>query len=149
MWAGFNLMAHLPTWKALPSTTSRELIERNAVKYVRQQRQEQGNLNQSLREDFSNRGLIFNDVDQAAFRARTTRCLWQVERKARKELLDAAGSKCRQAGLSTNPQEGRHTPVFVRERESERAAIPARASIERLIEALVVRAPLAGASFSR
>ena len=69
MWAGFNLMAHLPTWKALPDDL-KELIERNAVKYVRQQRQEQGNLNQSLREDFSNRGLIFNDVDQAAFRAR-------------------------------------------------------------------------------
>ena len=69
MGAGFNLMAHLPTWKALPDDL-KELIERNAVKYVRQQRQEQGNLNQSLRENFSNRGLIFNDVDQAAFRAR-------------------------------------------------------------------------------
>jgi TRAP-type C4-dicarboxylate transport system substrate-binding protein len=29
-----------------------------------------GDLNQSLREDFSSRGLLFNDVDQAAFRAR-------------------------------------------------------------------------------
>jgi TRAP-type C4-dicarboxylate transport system substrate-binding protein len=37
---------------------------------VRQQRKEQADLNQSLREDFSSRGLLFNDVDQAAFRAR-------------------------------------------------------------------------------
>jgi TRAP-type transport system periplasmic protein len=69
MWAGFNLMAHLPTWQALPDDL-KELIERNAAKYVRQQRTEQAALNQSLREEFSNRGLIFNDVDQAAFRAR-------------------------------------------------------------------------------
>jgi TRAP-type transport system periplasmic protein len=69
MWAGFNLMAHLPTWTALPDDL-KQLIERNAAKYVRQQRKEQGDLNQSLREDFSNRGLLFNDVDQAAFRAR-------------------------------------------------------------------------------
>lgn len=37
---------------------------------MRQQRKEQADLNQSLREDFSSRGLLFNDVDQAAFRAR-------------------------------------------------------------------------------
>jgi len=62
-------MAHLPTWQALPEDL-KELIERNAAKYVRQQRTEQANLNRNLRQDFSNRGLIFNDVDQAAFRAR-------------------------------------------------------------------------------
>jgi TRAP-type transport system periplasmic protein len=33
MWAGFNLMAHLPTWKALPDDL-KELIKRNAAKYV-------------------------------------------------------------------------------------------------------------------
>jgi TRAP-type transport system periplasmic protein len=69
MWAGFNLMAHLPTWKALPDDV-KDVIERNAAKYVRQQRQQQGELNARLRQDFSNRGLIFNDVDQAAFRAK-------------------------------------------------------------------------------
>jgi tripartite ATP-independent transporter DctP family solute receptor len=69
MWAGFNLMAHLPTWTALPDEL-KEVIERNAGKYVRQQRQEQANLNASLREDFSKRGLIFNDVEQGQFRAR-------------------------------------------------------------------------------
>ncbi len=69
MWAGFNLMAHLSTWKALPDDI-KEVIERNAAKYVRQQRQQQGELNARLRQDFSNRGLIFNDIDQAAFRAK-------------------------------------------------------------------------------
>jgi TRAP-type transport system periplasmic protein len=69
MWAGFNLMAHLPTWQALPDDI-KDVIERNAAKYVRQQRQQQGELNARLRQDFSTRGLIFNDVDQAAFRAK-------------------------------------------------------------------------------
>jgi hypothetical protein len=42
---------------------------------VRQQRKEQGDLNQNPREDFSSRGLRFNDVDQAAFRASLPGCL--------------------------------------------------------------------------
>jgi TRAP-type C4-dicarboxylate transport system substrate-binding protein len=75
-------MAHLPTWTALPDDL-KELIERNAAKYVRQQRKEQGDLNQSLREDFSSRGLLFNDVDQGGVPRQTARCLCQVERKAR------------------------------------------------------------------
>ncbi len=37
---------------------------------MRQQRQDQGALNASLRDDFVKRGLVFNEVDQAAFRAR-------------------------------------------------------------------------------
>jgi TRAP-type transport system periplasmic protein len=69
MWAGFNLMAHLSTWKTLPSDI-KDVIERNAAKHVGQQREEQGKLNASLREDFAKRGLVFNDTDQSAFRAR-------------------------------------------------------------------------------
>jgi tripartite ATP-independent transporter DctP family solute receptor len=69
MWSGFNLMAHLPTWQGLPSDI-RAVIERNAAKYVRQQREEQGALNASLRADFTKRGIVFNDVDQSAFRAK-------------------------------------------------------------------------------
>jgi tripartite ATP-independent transporter DctP family solute receptor len=69
MWSGFNEMAHLPTWQALPDNI-REVIERNVTKYVRTQRQDQAALNTALREDFVKRGLVFNDVDQAAFRAR-------------------------------------------------------------------------------
>jgi len=69
MWSGFNAMAHAGTWKALPDDV-KSVIERNFAKYVRQQRQDQDALNASLRNDFTKRGLVFNDVDQAAFRAR-------------------------------------------------------------------------------
>src|SRR6201993_3735358 len=69
MWSGFNEMAHLATWKALPEDI-KATIERNVTKYVRAQRQNQAALNAALREDFVKRGLVFNDVDQAAFRAK-------------------------------------------------------------------------------
>jgi TRAP-type transport system periplasmic protein len=69
MWSGFNAMAHLATWNALPDDI-RGVIERNFTKYVRQQRLDQAALNASLRDDFVKRGLVFNEVDQSAFRAR-------------------------------------------------------------------------------
>jgi TRAP-type transport system periplasmic protein len=85
MWSGFNEMAHLATWKALPEDI-KATIERNVTKYVRAQRQDQAALNAALREDFVKRGLMFNDVDQAAFRAKLpgVYAIW-------KEKL---GSKC-------------------------------------------------------
>ena len=69
MWSGFNLMAHLPTWTSVPDDI-KAVIDRNAAKYVRRQREEQGKLNARLRADFTARGLVFNEVDQTAFRAR-------------------------------------------------------------------------------
>jgi tripartite ATP-independent transporter DctP family solute receptor len=69
MWSGFNAMAHPATWKALPDDI-KDVIERNVGKYVRQQRQEQAAVNAELRNDFVRRGLVFNDVEQGAFRAR-------------------------------------------------------------------------------
>src|SRR6201994_1743101 len=69
MWSGFNAMANLALWKSLPEDV-RDVIERNYAKYVRLQREQQGAFNASLRDDFSKRGLVFNEVDQAAFRAR-------------------------------------------------------------------------------
>jgi tripartite ATP-independent transporter DctP family solute receptor len=69
MWSGFNAMAHLATWNALPADI-RDVIERNVTKYVRQQRAEQAAFNAVLRQDFARRGLVFNEVDQAAFRAK-------------------------------------------------------------------------------
>src|ERR1700726_1354036 len=44
MWSGFNLMAHLATWQGLPDDI-KTVIDRNAAKYVRQQRDDQGKLN--------------------------------------------------------------------------------------------------------
>jgi TRAP-type C4-dicarboxylate transport system substrate-binding protein len=69
MWSGFNLMSHLPTWQRLPADIQ-AVIERNAADHVRQQRADQAALNAALRTDFVARGLVFNDTDQAAFRAR-------------------------------------------------------------------------------
>jgi tripartite ATP-independent transporter DctP family solute receptor len=85
MWSGFNAMAHPATWKALPEDI-KDVIERNVTKYVRQQRQEQAAVNAELRNDFVKRGLVFNDVDQSAFRAKlpAVYAVW-------KEKL---GSKC-------------------------------------------------------
>ena len=51
MWSGFNLMSHLATWQSLPPDI-RSVIERNATKYVRQQREDQAKLNAGLRDDF-------------------------------------------------------------------------------------------------
>ena len=69
MWSGFNLMAHLATWQRLPDDI-RGAIERNVVAHVRRQRADQSALNASLRQDLARRGLLFNEVEQAAFRAR-------------------------------------------------------------------------------
>ncbi len=69
MWSGFNLMAHLGTWQRLPDDL-KSVITRNATVYVRRQREEQGRLNAELRDTFAARGIAFNEVDQAAFRAR-------------------------------------------------------------------------------
>jgi TRAP-type C4-dicarboxylate transport system substrate-binding protein len=78
-------MAHPGTWKALPDDI-RNVIERNVTTYVRRQRLEQAALNAALRDDFVKRGLVFNEVDQSAFRARLpgVYAIW-------KEKL---GSKC-------------------------------------------------------
>jgi TRAP-type transport system periplasmic protein len=71
MWSGFNLMAHLPTWKGLPDDV-KAVIERNAAKYVRQQRDEQEMLNASPRA--------------------SSRRLCHLEGQAWKQMLDAARS---------------------------------------------------------
>jgi tripartite ATP-independent transporter DctP family solute receptor len=69
MWSGFNLMAHLPTWQRLPDDI-KAVIERNVIAHVCRQRLDQAALNASLRQDLARRGLLFNEVDQKAFRAR-------------------------------------------------------------------------------
>jgi TRAP-type C4-dicarboxylate transport system substrate-binding protein len=85
MWSGFNLMAHLATWQSVPDDI-KAIIDRNVSTYVRRQREEQGKLNAGLRADFTRRGLVFNEVDQAAFRAKLPNVY-----AAWKEKL---GSKC-------------------------------------------------------
>ena len=69
MWSGFNLMANLALWRKLPADIQ-AAIERNATKYVRLQRDDQGAFNGGLRKTLTERGMVFNDVDQELFRAR-------------------------------------------------------------------------------
>jgi TRAP-type transport system periplasmic protein len=69
MWSGFNLLAHLPTWKRLPDDITAS-IERNVTKHVRLQRRDQERMNATLRAGLARRGLVFNDVESAPFRAR-------------------------------------------------------------------------------
>jgi tripartite ATP-independent transporter DctP family solute receptor len=69
MWSGFNLMANGALWRRLPSDIQ-AVIERNATKYVRLQRDDQGRFNAGLRTTLAGRGMIFNEVNQAPFRAR-------------------------------------------------------------------------------
>jgi tripartite ATP-independent transporter DctP family solute receptor len=69
MWSGFNLLAHLPTWQRLPAGIT-AVIDRNVTKYVRLQRRDQEQLNLAARATLARRGLAFNDVDAAPFRAR-------------------------------------------------------------------------------
>jgi len=69
MWSGFNLVAHLPTWNRLPREVI-TVIARNATKHVRLQRLDQEQMNAAARATLERRGLVFNDVDPAPFRAR-------------------------------------------------------------------------------
>jgi tripartite ATP-independent transporter DctP family solute receptor len=68
MWSGFNLLAHLPTWTALPRDIA-TIIERSAATHVGLQRRDQRQMNAASRATLERRGLAFNDVDPAPFRA--------------------------------------------------------------------------------
>lgn len=68
MWSGFNMLAHLPTWKPLPNDV-KAVIERNVTKYVRLQRQDQQKLNMEARPALARR-LAINEANSATFRAK-------------------------------------------------------------------------------
>jgi tripartite ATP-independent transporter DctP family solute receptor len=85
MWSGFNLLAHLPTWKRLPADIM-ATIQRNAAKYVHLQRKDQQEMNTAAHLTLARRGLVFNDVDAAPFRAQ----LADVYRMWKEKL----GGKC-------------------------------------------------------
>jgi len=67
MWSGFNLLAHLPTWRRIPADLQ-AIIDRNVAKYVKLQRQEQIAANTRLRTELAARGLEFNTPDPAPFK---------------------------------------------------------------------------------
>src|SRR5258706_6970913 len=67
-WSGYNLLASLKIWQSLP-TDAQRVIEANTRKFVALQRADTDKLNEDLRHDLERRGMIFNTVDQASFRA--------------------------------------------------------------------------------
>jgi TRAP-type transport system periplasmic protein len=68
-WSGFNLLANLGRWQSLPDDI-RGVVERNAARVAVLQRADNDRLNESLREDLAQRGMVFNDADVSGFRER-------------------------------------------------------------------------------
>jgi TRAP-type C4-dicarboxylate transport system substrate-binding protein len=69
MWSGFNLLANLEAWNALPSD-AHAVIERTAAEYAIQQRRDTDALNTALTLGLARRGMVFNETDTASFRRR-------------------------------------------------------------------------------
>jgi TRAP-type transport system periplasmic protein len=69
MWSGFNLIANLKMWQVLPADVQR-IIERNAEKYVKLQREDTDKMNHDLAPRLTQRGMTINQPDAASFRAR-------------------------------------------------------------------------------
>ena len=71
MWSGFNMLANKEAWDRLPADIHAS-IERNLTRAVRLQREEQQKANAAARTSLASHGIAFNEVDQAAFRAKMT-----------------------------------------------------------------------------
>jgi tripartite ATP-independent transporter DctP family solute receptor len=67
MWSGFQLISNLKFWNKVP-TDIQDIIQRNVIKYVIQQRQEQKTLNLAWAKQLKQQGLIFNEIDVQSFR---------------------------------------------------------------------------------
>lgn len=68
MWSGFNMIANLKFWNALPGNV-RGIISRNVVKYVARQRRYTDDFNKTLSAQLARRGMIVNTADTTGFRA--------------------------------------------------------------------------------
>ena len=70
MWSGFNMLANLRFWNALPDDVQ-QIVLRNVRKYVAAQREYTDRLNNELQGRLaSERGMVFNTADTASFRAK-------------------------------------------------------------------------------
>jgi len=69
MWSGFNLIANLKMWQGLPADVQR-IIERNAEKYVKLQREDTDKMNHDLAPRLTQRGMTINQPEAASFRAK-------------------------------------------------------------------------------
>jgi tripartite ATP-independent transporter DctP family solute receptor len=69
MWDGFWQLANGKVWKSLPDDV-KAIISKNFAAAAVAQRQDMAKLNESVAADLRAKGLVFNDVDPALFRAR-------------------------------------------------------------------------------
>lgn len=69
IWSGFNLIANLKMWQRFPADVQR-IIQRNAEKYVKLQRNDTDKMNHELPTRLAQRGMMINQPDAASFRAR-------------------------------------------------------------------------------
>jgi tripartite ATP-independent transporter DctP family solute receptor len=67
-WSGYNLIASLKVWQSIPADLQ-QVIETTARRYVRLQRTDTDNLNDHLRHELEQHGMMFNNADLASFRA--------------------------------------------------------------------------------
>jgi TRAP-type transport system periplasmic protein len=67
IWSGFNLLANLKFWTALPSSVQ-TVVDRNVKKYVAQQRAYTNDLNGKLAATLAQRGMVVNTADAGSFR---------------------------------------------------------------------------------
>ena len=69
VWSAFNLIAHRPFWLQLPDDLQ-DLVRQATRTHIGRQRASTVALNRSLETQLAARGLVFNTVDTAGFRAR-------------------------------------------------------------------------------
>ena len=67
-WSGYNLLASLNVWQSIPADLQ-QVIETTARRFVRLQRTDTDNLNDHLRHELEQHGMVFNNTDLASFRA--------------------------------------------------------------------------------
>jgi tripartite ATP-independent transporter DctP family solute receptor len=94
VWSGFNLIANLAFWRALPQD-AQEIIHRAVKTHVARQRAYTVELNRALEQRLLERGMTVEPIDVAPLRARLAagfyrRCREQVGSEAW-HLLQAAG----------------------------------------------------------
>jgi TRAP-type C4-dicarboxylate transport system substrate-binding protein len=88
------MLGHLPTWKQLPDDMQ-SVIERNVIRYVRLQRQDQQKLNVQARAALADK-LAVNEADSATFRPKLSGvyAMWKEKLGSKCwSLLEAATSR--------------------------------------------------------
>jgi TRAP-type C4-dicarboxylate transport system substrate-binding protein len=67
MWSGFNLIGHLPFWRALPEAMQ-AVVRRHARAAALAQRAHTAALEARMEAELAARGMIVNHADAASFR---------------------------------------------------------------------------------